>query len=261
MDAILNSTVHRPWPLPRGPWALVQTWRDVLFAHWPVAVAQLRALVPTTLPIDTFDGSAWVAVTPLYIDPLRVRWLPPLPGSAAFAEINVRTYVTVQDKPGVFFFSLDAASLLAVMGARATYLLPYFHARMARRVAGDGVVLQSERRAGARARFAAEYGPAGEVHAAQRGTLEHFLTERYCLYTARHGSLYRAEVHHLPWPLQEGRAEIRRNSLALAAGIELPDSAPLLHFARELKVYVWPLRRVPAPAYVHEAAQVAMKPI
>ncbi len=240
---------------------MVQTWRDVLFAHWPVAAAQLRPLVPPTLPIDSFDGSAWVTVTPLYIDPLRVRCLPPLPGSAAFSEINVRTYVTVQDKPGVYFFSLDAASRLAVMGARATYLLPYFYARMARHVEGDGVVLESERREGVRARFAAEYGPASEAQAAQRGTLEHFLTERYCLYTARRGSLYRAEVHHLPWPLQEARAEIRSNSLAMAAGIELPDSAPLLHFARELKVYVWPLRRVPAPAYVREAGRVAMKPI
>src|SRR5438105_11713011 len=196
VDHILNTTAHRPWPLPREPWTMVQTWHDLLFAHWPLPVGQLRPLVPPSLQIDTFGGEAWVAVTPLYISGLRMRWLPPFPFGSWFPEINVRTYVTVQEKPGVYFFSLDAASLNAVMGARLLYKLPYFLARMSRLRKGQDVVFRSER--AGRARFAGEYGPRSEPRQAQKGTLEHFLTERYCLYTVAQQSLYRAEIHHLP---------------------------------------------------------------
>ncbi len=237
---------------------MVQTWRDLLFAHWPVPVAQLRALVPPALQIDTFGGEAWVAVTPLYIDGLRMRWLPPLPLGSMFAELNVRTYVTVQEKPGVYFFSLDAASPAAVLGARMLYRLPYYEARMSRKREGSDVVYSSARTGAARAEFAAKYRPTSEPRPAQKGTLEHFLTERYCLYTTAGPSLYRAEIHHVPWPLQDASAGITQNTMAAAAGIDLPAKDPLLHFARELKVYVWPLQRVKAPAYVKD---LAMKPI
>ena len=118
LHPLLNSTAHRPWPIPGGRWIMLQTWLDLLFAHWPIDPQLMRALVPPQLPLDTFEGNCWLAVTPFHMSGIRVRGLPALPGLSRFAELNVRTYVTLDGKPGVFFFSLDAASLPAVRGAQ-----------------------------------------------------------------------------------------------------------------------------------------------
>jgi len=109
---------------------MAQTWNDLLFAHWPVAPNVLRALVPPELPLDTYDGTAWLAVTPFHMTGIRARGLPPIPGLSRFPELNVRTYVILDGKPGVYFFSLDVTSRMAVWGARTFYRLPYFHAHM-----------------------------------------------------------------------------------------------------------------------------------
>ncbi len=130
MHPALKFTAHRPWPLASGPWIIQQTWNDLLFLHWPVPAESLRPLVPSALPLDTFNGQCWVAVAPFHMTGVRPRWTPPLPGLSAFPELNVRTYVNFGGKPGVFFFSLDAGSLIAAQAARMTYHLPYFWARM-----------------------------------------------------------------------------------------------------------------------------------
>ena len=216
-----------------------QTWNDLLFAHWPLAPETLRPLVPSILPLDTFEGQCWVAVTPFHMTGVRLRWLPPLPGLSRFPEMNVRTYVTLGGKPGVFFFSLDAASLPAVWAARALYRLPYFHARMSV-VQRDGWVTYESVR-DRDTKFRGRYQPVSEARQRQKGTLEHWLTERYCLYTVARNSAFRAEIHHVPWPLQDTEAEILENTMASAAGIKLPEIPPLLHFARQLQVLIWPL--------------------
>jgi uncharacterized protein YqjF (DUF2071 family) len=216
-----------------------QTWNDLLFAHWPLAPETLRLLVPSILPLDTFEGQCWVAVTPFHMTGVRLRWLPPLPGLSRFPEMNVRTYVTLGGKPGVFFFSLDAASLPAVWAARALYRLPYFHARMSV-VQRDGWVTYESVR-DRDARFRGRYQPVSDIRQRQKGTLEHWLTERYCLYTVARNSVFRAEIHHVPWPLQDAEAEILENTMASAAGIKLPEIPPLLHFAMQLQVLIWPL--------------------
>jgi uncharacterized protein len=265
MNPILESVAHRPWPLPRGPWVMQQTWNNLLFAHWPVPVAELRSLIPSLLHIDTFDGQAWIAVTPFFISNLRARLLPPLPPFSSFLELNVRTYVKIEDKPGVFFFSLDAGSLAAVLGARALYFLPYFHARMRIQVGASEAHYGSSRLGGRDARLEARYRPTSAVRNPQPDTLEHWLVERYCLYTVMGGGLYRAEIHHLPWPLQDAGAEILQNTMAQAAGIDLPDINPVLHFAQKLKVFVWPLQRVTAAVRNFQtkpaAPQIAVKPV
>ncbi len=244
---------------------MTQTWSDLLFASWPVEVAQLRPLVPSLLPIDLYEGSAWVSITPFRMSQIRGRFLPPLPLFSSFHELNVRTYVKIENKPGVFFFSLDASSLVAAMGARALYRLPYYHARAFVETVEDEVRFSSVRLAGAEADFEARYAPASEARSSQRGTLENWLTERYCLYTESGGALFRAEIHHLPWPLQDARADIRVNTMAEAAGFELPQREPVLQFASRLKVFVWPLHRVTAGVYAYErkpaSGQVAVKPI
>jgi uncharacterized protein len=221
---------------------MAQTWNDLLFAHWPIEADALRPLVPTQLALDTFDRRCWIAVTPFHMSDVRGRGLPPLPGLSRFPELNVRTYVVVGDKPGVYFFSLDAGNLAAVWAARKFYHLPYFHARMS--VSGDeqGISYRS-RRYHNQTELRAFYAATGPVQLRRPGTLEHWLTERYCLYTVAKGNLHRAEIHHIQWPLQDAEAEFECNTMASAAGIHLPDTKPLLHFAKKLQVLIWPLKQ------------------
>jgi uncharacterized protein len=239
----LASVAHRPWPLPSGPWIMTQTWHDLLFAHWPIKRERLRPLVPPQLSLDTFENECWVAVAPFRMSHIHLRGLPALPGLSRFPELNVRTCVTLQDTPGVYFFSLDVTNLPAVWAARKLYRLPYFRARMSVQEQGESISYRSDRDHG-EAKFAATYGPTGPVQLRSRGTLEAWLTERYCLYTVVRGRVYRAEIHHQQWPLQDAQSEIARNTMAQAAGIELPEVDPLLHFSRKLEVLVWSLRLV-----------------
>jgi uncharacterized protein len=222
---------------------MIQTWRDLLFAHWPIAPEMLQAVLPPELPLDTYDGQAWLAIAPFHMTGIRARGLPPIPGFSRFPELNVRTYVTVDDKPGVYFFSLDITSRFAVWGARTFYRLPYFPAQMRVNIAGDAVEYQSQR-FGREAELRAHYHPVAPVQVRERGTIEHWLTERYCLYTVAHGRVYRADIHHFPWPLQNAEAHIEKNTMASAAALALPPSLPLLHFAKKLDVLIWPLARI-----------------
>jgi uncharacterized protein len=239
-EAGLRVCEHRPWPLPPGPWVMGQSWLTLLFAHWRVDPAALRALVPPQLELDTFDGEAWLGVTPFEVRGLRLRLTPPVPWLSRFPELNVRTYVTLRGRPGIWFFSLDAASAAAVAAARAAYRLPYFHARMRIAADGDRIVYRTAR---GDAVFTGRYQPVGDVAPPQPGTLEHFLTERYCLYAVHDGRVLRAEIHHAPWPLQPAQAEIERNTMAAPLGLALAGE-PLLHFAARQDVVIW------APAQV-----------
>jgi uncharacterized protein YqjF (DUF2071 family) len=241
----LEETAHRPWPVPRGPWVMAQTWDDLLFAHWPVAVEELRRLVPSELRVDEHDGSAWLGITPFVISSFRLRGTLPIPWLSTFPELNVRTYVTAEDRPGIWFFSLDTSSPLAVEGARRVYKLPYFHARMSALRHGDRIDYSSSRRDDEQRPyvFRASYEPAGEVSPAAPGSLEAFLTERYCLYSVDDGGLRRAEIHHPPWPLQAAEAEIELNTMA-PDHIRLSDEPPQLHYSRRQDVLIWPLEAV-----------------
>jgi uncharacterized protein YqjF (DUF2071 family) len=219
-----------------------QTWHDLLFAHWPLSTAVMRPLVPASLTPDTFNSQCWVGVVPFRMSGIRARGLPALPCLSRFPELNVRTYVTHGGKPGVYFFSLDAANRPAVWAARKFYHLPYFHAEMSCEDRG-GTILYSSRRLKSAAEFQGSYRPTAEVRLREKGSLEHWLTERYCLYTTHAGDVYRGEIHHQPWPLQDAAAELETNTVAAAAGISLPGAAPSLLFARRLEVLIWPLRR------------------
>jgi uncharacterized protein YqjF (DUF2071 family) len=246
MSIALKEAAHRPWPLPAGPWVMAQTWHDLLFAHWQVEAAPLRPLVPAPLQIDTFEGRAWLAVVPFRMTGVRLRGTPSLPWLSAFPELNVRTYVTCGGKPGVWFFSLGAANSLAVAIARAWFHLPYFRSRMSCEEREGWIHYASQRthRKAPAAFLECRYRPIGEVVPAQPGTLEHFLTERYCLYAASaRAQIIRAEIHHLPWPLQPAEAEFARNSMTESLGIALTPR-PLLHFARRQDVLVWPPRKI-----------------
>jgi uncharacterized protein YqjF (DUF2071 family) len=220
---------------------MVQRWHDLLFAHWRCALSELRPLIPTPLEIETFDGTPWIGVIPFYMSGVRMRGAPPVPTAHRFEELNVRTYVTLDGRPGVWFFSLDAASMLAVIGARLGIRLPYFRASM-EMSAREGVISYTSERwriAGSPASFAAAYQGIGPAASPAPGTLEHFLTERYALYASSGKRIWRGDIHHPRWNLQAGSARIDRNSMIAAAGIRSPDDEPLLHFARFQDVRLW----------------------
>lgn len=226
---------------------MAMCWHDLLFMHWPVPAAALRRHIPEALAIDTFDGTAWIGVVPFRMSGVRPRCVPALPRLSAFAELNVRTYVVAGGKPGVWFFSLDAAEPFAVWAARRVFHLPYYDARMSCAPDREAIRYSSIRthRGAAPAMFQGRYRPSGAVYHARPGTLDHWLTARYCLYAAdRSGLLWRGDIHHAPWPLQPAEAEMEVNTMVDQIGLSLPHVPPLLHFARRLDVVAWLLERV-----------------
>jgi uncharacterized protein len=237
-----SEAEHRPWPLPDRAWLMGQSWYDLLFAHWRVDAAQLRDVLPPGLEPEEIDGSAWIGVTPFEVRALRLRLTVPAPLVSVFPELNVRTYVTVDGKPGIYFLSLDAGSRLAVIAARRTYRFPYFHAAMSVRRDGEAIEYDSERdsASGPPARFRATYAPLGEPFEAERDSLEWRLIERYCAYTLdEKRRTLRAEIHHRPWEIYEAEAKIAENTMTAPFGIDL-EGEPLLHLARRQDVVIWP---------------------
>jgi uncharacterized protein len=242
--AVLRERDHRPWPLPRKPWLVAQTWEDLLFAHWPVPPERLRPLLPEAIPLDVREGSAWVGVTPFRVAAFRLRGIPHLPGITDFPELNVRTYTTIDGKPGIWFMSLDAARALAVAGARRAYRLPYFKARMDCRESAGWIEYRSRRVSsdGEPAELAGRYRATGPAAPPSAGSLEHWLTERYCLYTLdEHGEVLQADIHHPPWPLRAAEAAFEVNTMATPYGLELNEPPALLHLAHRQDVLIWPL--------------------
>lgn len=242
-NQLLCKCDHRPWALPERRWSMTMCWRDLLFMHWPLSPDTLSHLVPPGLTIDTYDGAAWLGVVPFRMTDIGWRGLGPMPWVSSFAELNVRTYVKQGGKAGVWFFSLDAASRLAVETARAWLHLPYFNASIDLVQRDDGWLhYQCERRdrRAPLARFCGRYRAIDAPWLANPGTLEHWLTERYCFFAAdKRGRLSRTDVHHHPWPLQRAEAIVDDNAVTNVANLALPASAPLLHFARQLDVIAW----------------------
>ncbi len=228
---------------------MTQSWHDLLFAHWRVDVSEVRRAVPAAFDLDLFDGEAWLGVVPFHMTNVGLRATPTMPWISAFPELNVRTYVRVADRPGVFFFSLDAARWLAVAAAHTLLNLPYYTADMTLERRGNALRYESMRRRRQRAQFTASYEPRGVPFAASLGSIEYFLTERYCLYHYnRRGDPYRLEIHHRPWSLQIADATITTNTMAAASRLTLNGPPALLHFARRQDVVAWAPTRLFAPA-------------
>ncbi|QXD14414.1 DUF2071 domain-containing protein [Rhodocaloribacter litoris] len=224
-------------------------WCDLAFLHWPLPPQMLRPFIPAPLELDTFEAQAWLGIVPFRMEAVRYRYSPPIPTTHAFPELNVRTYVCTPERTGVWFFSLDATSRLAVRAARCVYNLPYFDADIRLQREGEGIRYTSHRTHSQAppAELQVQYRATGDVYEAAPGTLEHWLVERYCLFAqARSGAVFFVDVHHQPWPLQRAQARVEQNTMAEAAGIELPPQPPLVHFARALDVLAW--SRMPVTA-------------
>ncbi|MEM9177031.1 MAG: DUF2071 domain-containing protein [Myxococcota bacterium] len=244
MHVALERQDHRPWPLPTKRWTWRQSWRDLLFAHWPVSASALAPLVPAPLEVQSFEGTSWVGVVPFRMAGVMKRPLPDLPWISAFPELNLRLYVEYEGRPGVFFLSLDATNPLAVWAARRFFHLPYEHAAIDITSSGETFDYRCQRR-GVDAVFEGTFCPTSDVRESRAGTLEHWLTERYCLYAhSPRGDLFRAEVHHVPWPLQDAAASIERNTVGRPHGLDLAGPPATLHFSRRIDVVVWSPERI-----------------
>jgi uncharacterized protein len=244
---IVTQQSHRQFPAPSGRWLMTQIWNDLLFAHWRVKADQLRAQVPAGFEIDVFEKEAWLSITPFRVTDAAVRLLPAVPYVSSFPEVNVRTYVRVDGTPGVYFFSLDADSLSAVTFARSMFHLPYHWADIEVEASNESIRFASRRRdtSAPPAEWASQYSAAGRPVQPAPGSLEYFLTERYCLFTVDDTFVARrVDVHHAPWALQPAAADIRVNTMADAAGLTVRDAAPVLHFAKRQDVLIWPITRV-----------------
>ena len=238
---------HRPWPVPPAPWAMRMSWHDLCFLHWRVEESALAPLLPAGLELETFDGSAWLGVVPFRMTDVSARGMPRIRRFADFCELNVRTNVTGGGKPGVWFFSLDATQPVAVRIARGLFHLAYLDARIETRHRGDAIDYRSTRThlGAGLAELDVRYRPTGPPAPSRPGTLEHFLTERYCLYAAnRRGQLLRQEIDHAPWPLQPAEADVKHCTMTRPLGIELGPEPPLAHFAERLDVVSWLPHRV-----------------
>jgi uncharacterized protein len=249
---------------------MTQTWLELLFAHWTVPVEQIRSLIPSALELDLHEGMAYVGVVPFCMSNVRLRGTPAVAGLSEFLELNVRTYVTASGVAGVYFFSLDASNPIAVRVARAWYQLPYYDASMSLNFdAGNGQGAIPIPRKGTRTRtrdddsqwvhyssqrldsqnndvgFSGSYRPVAKIELAKKGSLEAFLTERYCLYVLnKQGTLCRGEIHHKPWPLQLAEARIESNTMGKPYGFDLSGANPLLHYSSRLETIEWPIQPV-----------------
>ena len=221
---------------------MTQTWHDLLFAHWPIDAGALRRGVPSAFELDLFAGTAWLAVVPFRMTNVAPRGIPSVPWVSEFPELNVRTYVRVGDRPGIYFFSLDAGSTLAVQAARMLLNLPYYSAIVTVKSKAGTIEFDSRRDDGSsEARLSVHYQPIGPLFEALPGTLEHFLTERYCLYNLDHrGASYRLDIHHRPWSLRPAEAMFTQNTMAEAVGLTLSNVKPLLHFSNRQDMVAWP---------------------
>jgi uncharacterized protein len=232
---------HRPYPLPDMNWMMTQEWHHTLFVHWPVPLSSLREYVPLELEIDTFDGSAWIAIVPFQVKNTRGRFTPAIPGVSSYLEVNVRTYVKYGGRTGVYFFSLDANHLLAVLGAKAILGLNYKQANISFREKDHFEMISSRVQPPHRnAELELLYKPETEVIFAEPGTLEHWLTERYCLWTKRGSRIFRGDIHHTKWELQRAQADISQKMIIPFVDQELLKQSPLLHYTKYKKAFFWP---------------------
>jgi uncharacterized protein YqjF (DUF2071 family) len=226
-----------------------QTWRNLLFAHWPVPPALLRPYLPARLEVDTFEGQAWLGVVPFTMSGIRPLGLPAVPGLSRLHELNVRTYATLNGMPGVWFLSLDATNALGVWAARTFFHLPYLHADIKMTEYNAGTLDYVARRTHAGmppATFQASWTPHETLPLARPGTLPHFLTERYRLYTAgpdlRQGlsgnQLWQGTLRHAPWQLRTAEVHQWKSSLLESHGLPTPPGPPLLYAADAMQVVI-----------------------
>lgn len=234
---------RRPWPVPDGPHLMELTWNNILLLHRPIEKGRLVDLIPQGLELQTYDGAAWISIVALHMTGVHMKGMPSVPFASEFLQLNVRTYVQAGYKPGIFIFSSDVSNPLVMVAEKQLFHVPSHFAEMTHQ-SDAGLNLFSSKRyesGGSSAEFSVSYGPVSPVYAAEKGSLDQWLVERYCQYAVGpQGKLYRSEIHHFPWPLQRADALTGENNLALPNGSEFPKKGvTLCHFAHRLDVMLW----------------------
>lgn len=239
----LYSYEHQRLNHPRKvPWIMKQTWLDTLFIHYPVKLDELSKLVPHTLPIDTFDNKGWISIVPYLTTSVRARGLPPIPGLSRFPGFNVRTYVKLDGKPGVYFFNLAATNWLTAKMAKLSFKLPYIYLDMDYKKEGDTIHFQSDPYRKNEEKLKWIYRPNSEQRLATKGSLEEWLVERYCLYTVNEkGEPFRSDILHRSWLLQDAEVEYQHNSLIAEFYLSTAVGKPIYHYSKKVDVRIWPI--------------------
>jgi uncharacterized protein len=229
--AILSQTQHRPFPVQAKPWKYYQEWHDVIFAHWKLPVPVLQPLIPVGLELDLYEGDAWVSLVAFSIVGLRPRYFPSLSLLSDFHEINLRTYVTRNGKPGIYFFSLEAEKLGSSLMSKLISGLPYMKSSISRKA---NLYESENEKMGFR--LSISYRPQGKVR--EKSPLERWLLERYCLFHHLSGRMYGIDIHHMEWPMQDLEIEKQDIQYRLAGntGLGEPD---LFHYAEGVQVLTW----------------------
>ena len=236
-DVLLDRLAARA--KPAGEPVMQQTWENLLFLHWPIDPALLRPLIPEPLQIDTFEGRAWIGITPFALTNLHLNQLPAIPGLSSFDEINVRTYVHHREHPGIWFFSLDASKLIPTLAARLFFMLPYFKAQMAFGQTGGKYQFASLRTSPPEASFEVKWRVGMRLRDPDVDSLAFFLAERYCYFAVDEGAVYRTRIYHHPWILEEAFVEDYSSKMLASLGLPDPTIAPLAHFSRSMQVDIW----------------------
>ncbi|WP_339229640.1 DUF2071 domain-containing protein [Oceanobacillus sp. FSL K6-2867] len=239
---IFTSTQHRELPLPNKLWIFTQQWHHLLFIHMPFPEQIIKAHLPEGLELDTYDGRAWISIIPFKVTGMRLRTMPALPFLSTYLEVNVRTYVKRQGIPGVYFFSMDADKLLSVLGARVI-TLPYFHARMKMKRQKDFLYFESNRKSHREAAFKGRYKPISKPYYPEIQSLSYWLLERYVLWTYKHGALYRGDIHHTPWKIQDAEVFIEKENM-LPFSSNKNNKMLLFQYTSYKCVFIWPIRKV-----------------
>ncbi|MEK3889702.1 YqjF family protein [Bacillus sp. FSL K6-3431] len=246
MHKAFSETVQRPFPLPSKPWVMTQMWENLLFSHWPIPLDIIRKHVPPSLKMDLYQGSAWLGVIPFYVNHMKLRGVPEIPYLRSYIELNVRTYVTYQGKPGIYFFRLDANKWPAVIGGRIVAFLPYRLAQMNMKITDNKIYFQSESQnpSGSKKVLNLTYSSTSKAYLPPQNSLEYWLFERYCFFTARGNHLYRGDIHHDRWRVCSAEAMVHTNTIASFLPHSFFESSPLVHFTAQKKVFIWPLNKL-----------------
>lgn len=241
INQILQSVAHRPWEISRKPWRFYQEWNNAVFLHWKVPAEAIRPLIPRTAELDTFQGEAWVSLVAFTMGKLRASYLPAVPGISNFHEINLRTYITRDNKPGVYFLSIEAQKLLAVFLAKSISGLPYKKSLIKR---GSNGMANTYSSINSVKGFALESTFETSEDEYERTALDKWLVERYCLYLDRNDKLFRYDIHHLQWEIK--KIELKHLKMQYKAGdLVLKEKQPdLSHFSPGVRVLAWPRKTV-----------------
>lgn len=239
---LLNHVSHRTAPMPKNPWVMHQTWEDLLSLHIQVRPDELSTHIPDQLELDLYDGKAWISIFPFHLQNLRLRGLPKFPYFHKFLELNVRTYVTYKRIPGVYFFSLDAAKIIPVIGARLL-TLPYYKADMTMTNQNGWTHYSSKRRDKSKAYFNGKYKVLSRSSATITGSLEHWLFERYRLYRAVGSKVFHINVHHTPWELAEVSVFLDNESVNSLLPGNVTGEPLIAHYTPSLEVFFWPWQK------------------